>query len=82
MVTMVRYAVDLPVDAIEAQIGGAFYSIIQVSRGSNGARFLSAISDVTYDKERRARIILYWVAGSAVHVLQMRSSKAALHRLI
>ncbi len=58
MVTMVRYAVDLPVDAIEAQIGGAFYSIIQVSRGSNGARFLSAISDVTYDKERRKCEIL------------------------
>lgn len=53
MVTMVRYAVDLPVDAIEAQIGGAFHSIVQVSRGLNGARFLSAISDVAYDKERR-----------------------------
>lgn len=53
MVTMVRYAVNLPVDAIEAQIGGAFHSIVQVSRGLNGARFLSAISDVAYDKERR-----------------------------
>lgn len=53
MVTMVRYAVDLPVDAIEAQVGGAFHSIVQVSRGLNGARFLSAISDVAYDKERR-----------------------------
>ena len=58
MVTMVRYAVDLPVDAIEAQIGGAFHSIVQVSRGSNGARFLSAISDVAYDKERRKCEIL------------------------
>lgn len=53
MITMVRYAVDLPVDAIEAQIGGAFHAIVQVSRGSNGERFLSAISDVVYSKEQR-----------------------------
>lgn len=57
MVTMVRYAVDLPVDAIEAQIGCAFHSIIQVARGLNGKRFVSAIADVVYDKEARKCVV-------------------------
>lgn len=53
MVTMVRYAVDLPVDAIEAQIGNAFDFIVQVRRGKDGSRFLSAISEVVYDRALR-----------------------------
>ena len=39
LVTMVRYAVDLPLDAIEAQIGNAFDLVIQTARcpGTGGA---------------------------------------------
>lgn len=54
MVTMVRYAVDLPVDAIEAQIGNAFHYVIQVARGRGGQRYLSSIAEVTYDRQKRA----------------------------
>lgn len=53
MVTMVRYAVDLPVDAIEAQIGNAFDYVIQIARHADGSRFLSAIAEVAYDRARR-----------------------------
>lgn len=53
MITMVRYAVNLPVDAIEAQIGNAFHYIVQVSRGSDGSRFLQAIAEVVYDRRER-----------------------------
>lgn len=53
MVTMVRYAVDLPVDAIEAQIGNAFDYIVQVRRDKGGNRFLCAISKVVYDRAAR-----------------------------
>lgn len=53
MITMVRYAVNLPVDAIEAQIGNAFHYIVQVSRGSDGSRFLQAIAEVVYDRRKR-----------------------------
>lgn len=53
MVTMVRYAVDLPVDAIEAQIGSAFDLIVQVSRHSDGSRFLATISEVVYERATR-----------------------------
>lgn len=53
MVTMVKYAVNLPVDAIEAQIGNAFDYIVQVRRGKDGRRFLTAISKVSYDRESR-----------------------------
>lgn len=57
MVTMVRYAVDLPVDAIEAQVGSAFDFIVQVSRYRDGSRFLSDISQVAYDRDARACIM-------------------------
>ncbi|WP_165252752.1 CpaF family protein [Adlercreutzia sp. ZJ304] len=53
IVTMVRYAVDLPVDAIEAQIGNAFDYIVQVSRHCDGSRFLSIVSEVSYARESR-----------------------------
>ncbi len=53
MVTMVRYAVDLPVDSIEAQIGNAFDYVVQVARGSEGKRFLSVIAEVVYDRKKR-----------------------------
>lgn len=61
MITMVRYAMDLPVDVIEAQIGNAFHNIVQVARGKSGARFLSAVSDVVYNKqERRCEVRLLY----------------------
>lgn len=53
MVTMVRYAVDLPVDAIEAQIGNAFDYVVQVARDASGKRFLETIAEVVYDRKTR-----------------------------
>lgn len=53
MITMVRYAVDLPVDAIEAQIGNAFDYIVQVARGESGNRFLTCIAEVEFDRNAR-----------------------------
>ena len=53
MVTMVRYAVDLPVDAIEAQIGNAFDLIIHVCRDSAGKRFITSIAEVGFDRIKR-----------------------------
>lgn len=58
MVTMVRYAADLPVDAIEAQIGSAFDAIVQISRDKGGGRYVSEIADVGFSREsRRATVI-------------------------
>lgn len=57
MITMVRYAVDLPVDAIEAQIGNAFDYIVQVARGEGGNRFVSCIAEVAFERgARRCRV--------------------------
>ncbi len=53
MITMVRYAVDLPVDAIEAQIGNAFDYVVQVARGEDGKRYLTVIAEVVYDRKKR-----------------------------
>ena len=53
LVTMVRYAVDLPLDAIEAQIGSAFDLIVQTMRLPGGQRCVSEIASVGFDIERR-----------------------------
>ncbi|MEC4176748.1 CpaF family protein [Adlercreutzia sp. R7] len=53
LVTMVRYAVDLPVDAIEAQIGNAFDLVVQTARCPNGERCVSEIAAMAFDYDRR-----------------------------
>lgn len=57
MVTMVRYAADLPVDAIEAQIGSAFDVIVQVARDRDGHRFVSEVSEVAFDRTERRCVV-------------------------
>ena len=57
LVTMVRYAVDLPLDAVEAQIGNAFDLIVQTARARDGARFVSAAAEVAFDPRRRACVL-------------------------
>ncbi|MDO4290919.1 MAG: CpaF family protein [Eggerthellaceae bacterium] len=57
MVTMVRYAVDLPIDAIEAQIGSAFDYIVQVARAPDGSRFLAEVAEVSFDRSRRRCLV-------------------------
>lgn len=53
LVTMVRYGVDLPVDAIESQIGNAFDLIVQTTRRAGGHRCISEIASVAFDAEKR-----------------------------
>ena len=53
MVSMVRYAVDLPVDVIESQIGNAFDLIVQTTRDRNGKRYVSEVVEVFFDSETR-----------------------------
>lgn len=53
LTTMVRFAADLPLDAIEAQIGGALDLIVQINRYRDGSRRVSHISEVEFDYEAR-----------------------------
>ena len=53
LVTMVRYAADLPVDVIEAHIAGALDVIVQTMRSTDGSRFVSEIAAVSFDGKRR-----------------------------
>ena len=53
LTTMARYAANLPVDVIEAQIGTALDLIIQTARGADGSRFVSEIDEVAFDGEER-----------------------------
>lgn len=51
--TMVRYVADLPIDVIAAQIASALDVVIQVSRTRDGSRFVSAVSEVSFDPSTR-----------------------------
>lgn len=57
MVTMVRYAADLPVDAIEAQIGSAFDAIVHLARDRDGHRFVMEAAEVRFDRDHRRCVI-------------------------
>ncbi len=53
MVTLVRVAVDLPVDAIEAQIGSAFDYGVHVARAHDGSRYLAQVAEFHFDRAAR-----------------------------
>lgn len=53
LTTMVRYAVDLPVDVIESNVASAFDVVVQTARGLDGSRFVSEIAEFSYDKKER-----------------------------
>ena len=57
LITMVRYAVDLPIDAIEAQIGNAFDVILQTARSREGLRYITEISEVSFDTGNRSCVL-------------------------
>ena len=57
LVTMVRYVVDLPVDAVEAQIGNAFDFIVQMVRAPDGSRFVSQLAEVSFDRRARECVV-------------------------
>lgn len=57
LVTMVRFGVDLPSDAIEAQIGNAFDLVVQTQRRPDGGRCVSEIASMAFDFERRRCVL-------------------------
>ena len=63
LVTMVRYGVDLPVDAIEAQVGNAFDLVVQTARRPNGERCVSEVASMAFDAHRR-RCVLSTLIGA------------------
>ena len=57
LVTMVRYAVDLPLDVVEAQIGSAFDLVVQTTRARSGERYVSAVAEMGFDADRRRCVL-------------------------
>lgn len=53
LTTMVRYAVDLPVDVIEANVASAFDLVVQTARALDGSRFVSEAAEFSFDEKRR-----------------------------
>lgn len=51
LTTMVRYAADLPVGVIEAQIASAIDVIIQTTRALDGRRYVEEIAQCLYQRE-------------------------------
>lgn len=59
LTTMVRYAVDLPVDVIEANISSAFNVVVQTARSSAGKRYVCEVSEFSFnEKNRRCETIV------------------------
>lgn len=54
LTTMVRYAVDLPVDVIESNIASAFDVVVQTARSLDGSRFVSEIAEFSFAVEKRS----------------------------
>lgn len=64
--TMVRYASDLPVDVIDAQIGSAIDCIVQTARAADGRRFISQVDQVDFDLDARRvcmKTLFRWERG-------------------
>lgn len=57
LVTMVRYGVDLPLDAIEAQIGNAFDLVVQTARRPSGERCIEEIASMAFDPSCRRCVL-------------------------
>ena len=57
LVTMVRFAVDLPLDAIEAQIGNAFDLVVQTTRLPGGARCVAEIASMAFHTKKRRCVL-------------------------
>lgn len=51
LTTMVRYVAELPVDVIEANIASAIGLVVQTRRSLDGARFVSDIVSLSFDRE-------------------------------
>ena len=53
LATMVRYAVDLPVDVIEANVASAFDVVVQTARSLDGSRYVAEVAEFSFDEDRR-----------------------------
>lgn len=51
LATMVRYAADLPVDVIEAQIAAAIDLVVQITRDAEGKRFVCEVALLEFSRE-------------------------------
>ena len=58
LTTMVRFAADLPVDVIEANIASAIDLVVQMRRSRDGFRFVSDIVSLSYDREASRCVVV------------------------
>ncbi len=68
LTTMVRYAADLPVEVVQAQIGSAIQCIVQTARDRSGVRFVTEIDEISYDGTNRCchMTVVYQRASASV----------------
>ena len=50
LATMIRYAAELPIDVIEANIAGAIDVVIQTARAIDGSRYIAEIAGLRFDQ--------------------------------
>lgn len=52
LTTMVRYAADLPIDVIEANIASAIDLVVQTNRAMDGIRRVTDVVSFAFDRDR------------------------------
>ena len=52
LATMVRYASDLPIDVVEANIASAIHLVVQTQRGLDGARRVSQVVSFSFNRDK------------------------------
>ena len=57
LTTMVRFAVDLPVDVIHRNIASAFDVVVQIARSPDGRRYVQAIGEAAFDEGSRSCVV-------------------------
>lgn len=72
LATMVRYAVDLPVDVIESNVASAFEVVVQTARALDGSRFVSDVAELVYDGGKRCCKVRPLFMREAVGVVDAR----------
>jgi len=66
LMTMVRYAADLPVDVIERQIASAIGLGVQIARDAAGTRYVTQAVEYCFDeKAGRARADVFYERAAA-----------------
>lgn len=82
LTTMVRYAVELPVDVIETYIASAIDIVVQTTRGIDGKRYVSQIVEFSLDKKTNKCVVTNLFIRDALGHVKWEKNPCWIKRVI